>query len=53
MMKLLFENWRGHLFEDKTRVLREVDEGELEHIQKALEEMEPTDLALITSSVTR
>ena len=45
MMKLLFENWRGHLSEDKTRVLREVTEGELEHIQKALEEMDPTDLA--------
>jgi hypothetical protein len=47
MMKLFFENWRSHLSEDKThtQVLREVDEGELEHIQKALEEMEPTDLA--------
>ena len=43
----LFENWRKHLSEDKTytQVLREVDEDELGHIQKALEEMEPTDLA--------
>ena len=47
MMKLFFENWRAHLSENKkhTQVLREVDEGELEHIQRALEEMEPTDLA--------
>ena len=47
MLKLLFENWRNHLSEDKqhTQVLREVTEDELGHIQSALEEMEPTDLA--------
>ena len=47
MLKLLFENWRNHLSEDKqhTQVLREVTEDELGHIQRALEEMEPTDLA--------
>jgi len=47
MLKLLFENWRNHLSEDKqhVQVLREVTEDELGHIQKALEEMEPTDLA--------
>jgi len=44
-MKLFFENWRKHLSEDNTQVLREVTEDELGHIQKALEEMEPTDLA--------
>ena len=44
-MKLFFENWRKHLSEDKTQVLREVTEGELEHIQRAIEEMAPTDLA--------
>ena len=45
MIKQLFENWRKHLSEDKTQVLREVTEGELEHIQRAIEEMAPTDLA--------
>ena len=47
MLKLLFENWREHLSEDKkhVQVLREIDEEELGNIQTALEEMEPTDLA--------
>ena len=47
MLKLLFENWRNHLSEDKqhVQVLREIDEEELGNIQTALEEMEPTDLA--------
>ena len=47
MLKILFENWRNHLSEDKqpTQVLREIDEEELGNIQTALEEMEPTDLA--------
>ena len=46
-MKLLFEGWRKHLSEDKkyAQVLHEVTEDEIGHIQKALEEMEPTDLA--------
>jgi hypothetical protein len=44
-MKLFFENWRKHLSENKTQVLREATEEELEWIRKAIYEMKPTDLA--------
>ena len=42
-MKLLLENWRGYLSEE--RLLREIDEDELEHIRRAIDEMNPEDLA--------
>jgi len=42
-MKLLLENWRGYLGEE--RLLREIDEDELDHIRRAIDEMNPEDLA--------
>ena len=42
-MKLLLENWREYLSEEQ--LLREIDEDELEHIRRAIDEMNPEDLA--------
>ncbi len=47
-MKRLFENWRAHLSEsiqDKPKLLRELDEDEIEAIQGVLDEMDGDVLA--------
>jgi hypothetical protein len=50
-MQSIHDNWRKFLTEgtyrelDETKLLREIEEDELEHIRRALDEMGPEDLA--------